>query len=173
MHDLTQDAGPQRVLVDAVTRLSRAQREIGVTLSRDLDCPRAGLMLIRILDRRGEATVGEIAQQLRVDISVASRQISTLVDAGLAERLTPEAPGLDRRVRTVRLTPAGTRFADDCYRYLDHLAAATFAAWAPEEIATAADQVLKVAEAIAASHREYAESAAAARPPALAAAGTA
>ncbi|WP_448058961.1 MarR family winged helix-turn-helix transcriptional regulator [Cellulomonas hominis] len=157
MHDLMPDADSHRVLLDAVTQLARVQREIGVALARDLDCPRAGLGLVRILDREGEVAVGEIAQRLRVDISVASRQVTALVEAGLAERRTPEAPGLDRRVRTVRLTDAGTRFVGDCYRRLAHLSATTFATWTPAEITAAADQVLKIAAAIETTHRDYAD----------------
>lgn len=138
-----------RVLIDAISRLSRVQREIGERLSRELDCPRAALGLLWVLEKRGELTIGDIATHLRVDLSVASRQTTALVVAGYAERTRQSAPGSDHRVRTVRLSEAGRAFTEQTRTRIDELLSEVFGDWSPERIQATADQINLVTEAIA------------------------
>lgn len=138
-----------RALIDAIARLQRVQREVATDMARDLDCPRAAMSLLWLLDKKGEMGTGDVAQHLHVDISVASRQISALVDVGYAERSTPDAPGTDRRVRTVRLTPRGTAFTAETKVVLDRRAAAVFSGWDPAELVAAAAQIERVADTVA------------------------
>jgi DNA-binding MarR family transcriptional regulator len=141
------DVTPFRTLLLAIEDLARAQREAGAALARELDCPSAGLTVLRLLSRRGALHVGDVADHLRVDISVASRQISTLVDAGLVERTAPEGPGADRRTRTLGLTPTGATYAARSRELLEARAAAAFTGWTDDEIATAAHHVQRIAAA--------------------------
>ena len=138
-----------RALIDAIARLQRVQREVATDMARDLDCPRAAMSLLWLLDKKGEMGTGDVAQHLHVDISVASRQISALVDVGYAERSTPDAPGTDRRVRTVRLTPRGTAFTAETKVVLDRRAAAVFSGWDPAELVAAAAEIERVADTVA------------------------
>lgn len=138
-----------RALIDAIARLQRVQREVATEMARDLDCPRAALSLLWLLDKKGEMGTGDIAQHLHVDISVASRQITALVESGYAERSTPDAPGTDRRVRTVRLTPRGTAFTAETKVTLDQRAAAIFSGWDAAELVAAAAQIERVADTVA------------------------
>lgn len=138
-----------RALIDAIAHLQRVQREVATEMARDLDCPRAAMSLLWLLDKKGEMGTGDVAQHLHVDISVASRQISALVEVGYAERSTPDAPGTDRRVRTVRLTPRGTAFTAETKVALDQRAAATFSAWDPAELVAVAAQIERVADTVA------------------------
>jgi DNA-binding MarR family transcriptional regulator len=138
-----------RVLIDAIARLQRVQREVGTELARDLDCPRAALSLLWLLDKVGELGIGDVAQHLHVDISVASRQATQLVDSGYAERSTPDAPGTDRRVRTVRLTDRGRAFTADTKVAMDARAAAAFSAWTPAELAEASAVLERIADTMA------------------------
>lgn len=138
-----------RALIDAIARLQRVQREVATEMARDLDCPRAALSLLWLLDKKGEMGTGDVAQHLHVDISVASRQITALVESGYAERSTPDAPGTDRRVRTVRLTPRGRTFTAETKVTLDERAAAIFADWDPAELVAAAAQIERVADTVA------------------------
>lgn len=154
-----------RALIDAIAHLQRVQREVATEMARDLDCPRAALSLLWLLDKKGEMGTGDIAQHLHVDISVASRQITALVESGYAERSTPDAPGTDRRVRTVRLTPRGTAFTAETKVTLDQRASAIFSDWTPADLATAAAQIERVADAVAGLDEP-------ARAPALAATAT-
>ncbi|GIG26658.1 MarR family winged helix-turn-helix transcriptional regulator [Cellulomonas denverensis] len=139
-----------RVLIDSISRLSRVQREVGEKLARELDCPRAGLGVLWLLEKRGELTIGDLATHLRVDISVASRQTTALVEAGYAERTRPSAPGTDHRVRTVRLSEQGRVFTAQTRVRLDALLAETFAGWTAEQIRAAAAQINQIADAVGA-----------------------
>jgi DNA-binding MarR family transcriptional regulator len=131
-------------LLHAIEDLARAQREAGVWLSRVLECNRGALAVVRALGA-GPLQVGELAQGLRVDVSVASRQVAALVDAGLVDRdVTPA----DRRVRTVGLTDAGRAMLDRSADAALDLASVVFADWSDQEIEAAAEQVRKVATAV-------------------------
>ena len=138
-----------RALVDAIARLQRVQREVATEMARELDCPRAALSTLWLLDKRGALGIGDLAQHLHVDISVASRQASQLVDAGYAERTTPDAPGTDRRVRTVRLTDRGRQFTATTKQTLDERAARIFGAWTPEDLAEAVAVIERVSDSVA------------------------
>lgn len=138
-----------RELIDAIARLQRVQREVAAELARDLDCPRAALSLLWVLDKRGEMAISDVAQHLHVDLSVASRQASQLVDTGYAERSTPDAPGTDRRVRTVRLTELGRTFTARTKQALDDRAAAVFSGWSVEDLTATAAQIERVADTVA------------------------
>ncbi|WP_066586052.1 MarR family winged helix-turn-helix transcriptional regulator [Cellulomonas timonensis] len=152
MHDPRPTAPPHRPLVTAIEQLARAQREFGAQLARETGLHRAALSVVRILERHGELPIGEIACHLRVDLSVASRHVTALVTDGLAERSTPCTPGLDRRLRTVRLTPAGHAKAAASARAVDLKAAAVFADWTPDELASAAAQIRRLTAAVTTAH---------------------
>lgn len=137
-----------RALVDAIARLQRVQRDVASEMARELDCPRAALSALWLLDKRGEMGIGDLAQHLHVDISVASRQVTQLVDAGHAERTTPDAPGTDRRVRTVRLTEQGRAFTAGTKRSMDERAAEVFGGWTPGDLRDAAAVLEKVSDAV-------------------------
>jgi DNA-binding MarR family transcriptional regulator len=144
----TSPPSPQAGLVAAIEDMARAQRESGAWLARSLDCGRAALSVIRILDR-GPRQVGELAQQLRVDVSVASRQVATLAEAGLVDR---DVPATDRRARTVALTQAGRDLAARSSAASVDLAAAIFADWDDDDLAAATAQFRKVAGAVVRHH---------------------
>lgn len=141
-----------RALLTAIEDLTRVQREAGALLARELECPRAGLTVLRLLSRLGPLPVGDLAERLRIDISVASRQVSTLVDAGLVRRDAPDAPGADRRVRTVALTARGDALAARSRAHLEALAGQAFADWSADEITTAAAQLQKITAAVQSLH---------------------
>jgi DNA-binding MarR family transcriptional regulator len=143
------DSPAYRVLIDAIAHLGRVQRGLGATLARDLDCPRTSLSLLWLLDKAGALGIGDIAQHLHVDISVASRQATALVDAGYAERL-PSPVGADRRVRPIALTDAGRAFTARTKIEMDERAAILFGTWDVDELLTAADSLRKIADTMAA-----------------------
>ncbi len=138
-----------RALIDAIARLQRVQREVATEMARELDCPRAVLSTLWLLDKRGEMGIGDLAQHLHVDISVASRQASQLVDSGYAERSTPDAPGTDRRVRTVRLTERGRLFTAETRRTLDRRAAVMFDDWTADDLTAAVAVIERVSDTVA------------------------
>lgn len=146
---LTPDPSPAAGLVRALDDLARAQRESAVRIARDLDMPRASFGLLRMLQHCGPVQLGDVAAKLRVDLSVASRQVSHLVDAGLVRRTVDDD---DRRARTVELTEAGRALLVRAYEHIDVLAATTFADWGDEEIVEATRHIERVAAAVVAVH---------------------
>ncbi|GEA87955.1 MarR family winged helix-turn-helix transcriptional regulator [Cellulomonas cellasea] len=158
-------ARSSRTLLTAIEDLARAQRETGALLSRELDCPRSGLTVVRLLSRLGPLPVGDLAERLRIDISVASRQVSALVDAGLVHRTAPDGPGADRRVRTVALTTRGTELAARSRTHLEERAAEAFAGWTADEITAAAVQVQKITAAVQSLHTARTDTAPVPAPP--------
>ena len=125
---------PPQVLLRSVEAFSRTLRESSVGIARDVGCSRGTVSIIRILQHRGTLQVSDIAHVLRVDISVASRQVSQLVDDGLVERTVDD---VDRRVRTIRLSPAGDALAVEIGAAFDRRADEIFADWADDELLTA------------------------------------
>jgi len=69
----------------------------------------AGLHALRLIAREGPMAVTEVARQLAVDQSTASRQIRPLEEAGLIARTADEA---DRRVARLAITDAGRGVLD-------------------------------------------------------------
>jgi DNA-binding MarR family transcriptional regulator len=86
-------------------------REVGA-LRRDLqrraaqDGVAGGLVALSALDRLGPARVSQVADDLRVDLSVASRQVAALQRAGYVKRIPDPRDG---RSQNLKLTAAGKR----------------------------------------------------------------
>ncbi|KQS99377.1 MarR family winged helix-turn-helix transcriptional regulator [Cellulomonas sp. Leaf395] len=133
MSSVQPEALPQQLL-RSVEAFTRALRETSLGAAREVGCSRGAFAIVRILERRGTLQVSDIAHALRVDISVASRQVSQLVDCGLVERAVDDG---DRRVRTIRLSPAGRSLAVEIAAVLDRRAGEVFADWTNDELATA------------------------------------
>lgn len=133
MPSIPPEAPPQQLL-RSVEAFSRALRESSLGIARDVGCSRGAFATVRLLERRGTLQVSDLAHALRVDVSVASRQVSQLVDDGLVERAVDHG---DRRVRTVRLSPAGRSLALEIGAVLDRRAGEVFADWSADDLAAA------------------------------------
>jgi DNA-binding MarR family transcriptional regulator len=120
---------PAVALISALQSLSRAQREAAARIAHELDWPRSGVTVLHLLARCGPVSLTDIAAHLRVDLSVASRQVSTLADAGYVVR-TVDAD--DRRVRTVELTDTGRDLAAEAAEQYTNMIDRAFADWAPQ-----------------------------------------
>ncbi len=135
---------PQLALLRATEAYSRSLRESAAAIMRDVDTSRARATVIRILAGAPRG-VGEIAQILRVDTSVASRQVSLLVDEGLVERtIDPH----DRRARQLQLTDAGRLRAEAIEAHLVEKAAAMFADWTDDELRDGAALLRRLVETL-------------------------
>ena len=132
-------------LVSALDELVRAQREAGSRLARNLDWPRAELGVLRLLHRCGRVQIGDVASRLRVDVSVASRQVSALVDAGFVRRTVDD---VDRRVRTLELTDEGRAVAERTTQHFEQYVSTVFDGWTQDQLADATRQIRRVAAAI-------------------------
>lgn len=140
------DADPQRFeLLRALEELNRAQRSAALTVHDRVGAPMAGVAIVRMLARREPLTLGEVAAALRVDLSVASRQVTGLVELGVVER---QIDGADRRIRSVRLTDRGRELSDRISAELLRLSAIGFADWTQDELRTAGAVLERVARAM-------------------------
>ena len=130
----------------AIADFSGAQRLMGAHLSTELDLPRASVGLLHYLLRSGPVQIGELAHHMRVDLSVASRQVSGLVDAGVAIRSVDPC---DRRARTIELTSVGVERAQQVQGSLAALLADAFNEWDPDDLHNAARQMSALTRTIA------------------------
>lgn len=89
-------------LVRQLYGLSALRRELARAATREIASH--GFTALAAIRRLEPCRVGEIAQELHVDLSVASRQIAALVDAGHVQRRTDPD---DRRAQLISLTDAG------------------------------------------------------------------
>jgi len=138
-----------RALVETLEELSRAQREAAMRVARDLDLPRASLGTLHLLTRCGRLQISDVATKLRVDVSVASRQVSALVDAGLVARTVDDD---DRRARYLALTDAGREFAEASFVRIDDLVSESFSDWSEQDLADAVTRIRSVAAALTTTH---------------------
>ncbi|WP_421743386.1 MarR family winged helix-turn-helix transcriptional regulator [Cellulomonas sp.] len=136
---------PPQTLLRSVEAFNRALRESSLGVARDIGCSKGTLAIVRILQRRGTLQVSDLAHVLRVDISVASRQVSQLVDDGLVERTVADD---DRRARTIQLSPAGRSLAVEIAAALGRRAADVFADWSPDEMLDAAATLDRLGESV-------------------------
>ena len=134
-------------MLRAFDEFGRAQREIGTRLARSMDMHRAGIGILRYLHATEEpVSVGCAAQHLRVDVSVASRQVSALVDTGLVQRTVTDG---DRRSRSVELTDLGRARVADLKAHVTELMTEVFASWEPHELSAATAHMSAIARTIA------------------------
>ncbi|MGY4645386.1 MarR family winged helix-turn-helix transcriptional regulator [Cellulomonas sp. URHB0016] len=139
-------------LLRSVERFARSVREASYLVSRQLPCSRGSVPVVRMLDRRGTMQVGDIADVLHVDISVASRQVSNLVAEGYVERTVDDG---DRRVRTLRLTPAGKALAAQMRAALDRRTAEILTDWDAADVAACTDALDRLTASVDASTRAH------------------
>ena len=99
----------ERLRPETVAAISDVIRDVAV-VKRDLQreistsVPMGAVSVLSVVDREGPLRVGELAEHLCVDLSVASRHASTLEQHALLERVPSRH---DRRSHDVSLTPAG------------------------------------------------------------------
>lgn len=133
-------------ILRAFEEFGRAQREVSSRLTRSLDLPRASIGLLRYLNAHGPVQIGCAAQHFRVDLSVTSRQVSALVDAGLAAR---DVDHDDRRARTVMLTDEGREKVAQLGKAVESMMAEIFEGWDPDELRLATAHMTAIAQTIA------------------------
>jgi DNA-binding MarR family transcriptional regulator len=93
-----------RALVDELRELGAMRRDLQRRAA--LGGVAGGLVALSALDRLGAARVSQVAEELQVDLSVASRQVANLHAAGYVKRIPDPR---DRRSQKLELTGAGKR----------------------------------------------------------------
>lgn len=146
----TTGTSSEQAVLRSLEAIMRAMREAAFDVARELPCSRGAIPAVRLLSLSGPLQVSELADLLHVDTSVASRQVGQLVDDGYAERV--EDPH-DRRVRRLRLTPAGQDLAERLHGVVEQHMRALFTDWTPEELDEAARSLDHVARSVQALTR--------------------
>ena len=129
----------------ALYRLGLVQRSIARHALAELGSQ--GFTALAVIQREGHVRVSEVADQLSVDLSVASRQVAALVLAGYVER---EPDPDDRRATRLQSTAAGTRVLTDSHKRMVSTATSALSGWSDQEIADLASQLERLREDFAA-----------------------
>ena len=132
---------PVEDLVIALYRLGRVQRAIARDALAELGGQ--GFAALAVVHRGGPVRVSAVAEQLSVDLSVASRQVAALALAGYVER---EPDPDDRRATRIHLTAAGTRVLRDSHRRMVSTAETALAQWSAEDVTDLAAQLERLRE---------------------------
>lgn len=93
-----------RALLDELRELGGLRRDLQRRAA--LGGVAGGLVALAALDRLGPARVSQVADELQVDLSVASRQVAALHTAGYVKRVPDPKDG---RSQKVQLTAVGRR----------------------------------------------------------------
>lgn len=133
---------------DATTmeNLTRALFGIG-GIRRDLrrragiDHVPGGTPALGAIKRIGPARVSDVAVELQVDLSVASRQVQALEAEGYVDRVPDPA---DRRSSVVCLSAAGEEKLRLVHQRIIEALNEALAAWSPEEIQALVDGLLRL-----------------------------
>jgi len=133
-------------LVIALYRLGLVQRSIARHALAELGSQ--GFTALAVVHRLGDARVSDVAEQLSVDLSVASRQLAALAGAGYVER---EPDPDDRRATRLRITPLGTQVLRDSHRRMVATATRALAGWSEDEVSQLAAQLERLREDFAAA----------------------
>jgi DNA-binding MarR family transcriptional regulator len=95
-----------------------------------------GLVPLAVVNRLAPARVKDVARELHVDFSVASRQLTALATAGYIRR---EPDPEDRRAQLVSLTGEGTAALELAHERIVGVFASALSGWTDEEVSTLTD----------------------------------
>jgi DNA-binding MarR family transcriptional regulator len=120
-------------LVRQLYGMGVVRRELGRHALAELGSQ--GFTALAIVHVHGPVRVSEVAQRLAVDLSVASRQVSALIDAGYLDR-RPDAG--DRRATLVSVTDDGRRALEESHGRMVHAFGRVLEDWSDEDVASLA-----------------------------------
>ncbi len=124
-------ADPVEQLIRQLYGLGAVRRELGRAAQRELETQ--GFAALGAIRRRGACRVSDIATDLQVDLSVASRQIAALVSAGHVERRPDPADG---RAHLLHLTDDGAAAIGRAHRQMIAVLGDALASWDPADVET-------------------------------------
>jgi DNA-binding MarR family transcriptional regulator len=116
-------------LVREIYALGRVNREL--QRSAVPEHSPAGLQALGLIARGDAARVSEIADQLRIDLSVASRQVAALEASGWITRTTDPADG---RARTLAATESGRAVLADTLARMAGAYSGVLEGWSDEDL---------------------------------------
>ncbi len=129
-----------------ISMISEVIRDVAVLkrdLLRDLSCdvPAGAITVLSIVQREGPVRVGEVADRLGIDLSVASRHATTLEGRGLVQRRLCE---LDRRAHEVLVTEHGRDVLSTARADIARRLEATLGAWSAPDLRSLAQALSRL-----------------------------
>jgi DNA-binding MarR family transcriptional regulator len=122
---------PIEALVRQLYGLGTIRRHLGRHALAELGSQ--GFTALAVVQVQGPLRVGEIAEQLGVDLSVASRQIASLTAEGYVERSEDDRDG---RAQLVAVTTAGRRALRESHRRMVSAFTQVLEGWDDEDVQT-------------------------------------
>ena len=116
-------------LIRSLYQLGLVHREIARHALAELGSQ--GFTALAVVAKHGPLRIGDVAERLSIDVSVASRQVAALESSGYLVREPDEQ---DRRVRRVTVTEAGTRVLKESHRRMVEAFSTAMAGWEDEEV---------------------------------------
>lgn len=136
-----------RVVEEAITRISRLALSRGAARIRaeqaQVAVSRPGIAILTALRKNPPLRSSALAEAVRLDAPLVSREVGLLGAAGL---VTSETDPDDARARIVALTPEGRAQIDRYRSTTDAIVAGLFERWSGEELHELAGLLTRVAE---------------------------
>jgi DNA-binding MarR family transcriptional regulator len=126
---MTDQHPPIEALVRQLYGLGMVRRDIERHALAELGTQ--GFTALAAIQLHGPLRVGEVAQRLGVDLSVASRQIASLTAEGYVERREDDR---DRRAQLVAATTAGRRVLRESHRRMVAAFTRVLGDWSEEDV---------------------------------------
>jgi DNA-binding MarR family transcriptional regulator len=131
-------------LVRSVYGLGIVQREISRHALAELGTQ--GFTALAVAHRFGPVRISDVAERLRIDMSVASRQVRALMEAGYVERQPDDE---DRRAHRISITERGSEVLRESHRRMVAAFEGALDDWDERDITALADGMTRLREAIA------------------------
>jgi len=116
-------------LIRSLYRLGIVHREMARHALAELGSQ--GFVALATVHKLGPLRIGDVAERLSIDVSVASRQVAALELAGYLRREPDEH---DRRVRRVSVTEAGERVLAVLHHRLVEAFSTAMSTWEDDEV---------------------------------------
>ncbi len=123
-------------LVKSIYGLGLVHREIARYALAELGSQ--GFTALAAIRTAGPLRVSEIAERLSIDVSVASRQVNSLISAGYARRDPDEADG---RAHRITATDSGAKALTECHGRMVAAFSQALDGWSTQEIAELAGRL--------------------------------
>jgi DNA-binding MarR family transcriptional regulator len=120
-------------LVRQLYGLGVVRREIGRHALAELGSQ--GFTALAVVHVHGPIRVSDVAQHLAVDLSVASRQVKALIDAGYVRK---QADQNDARATLLNVTDDGRRVLEESHRRMVHAFGRVLDDWSERDVAVLA-----------------------------------